>query len=78
MRQRLEASRRVQVPVVEGVLAAVNTGGAQFSISDSGTLLYVPGKSAGNELPVTWLDQTGKTTLLRAEPADWSYPSFLT
>ena len=50
----------VQSPVVEGVLAAVNTGGAQFSIADSGTLLYVPGKSIDTELPVTWMDSDGQ------------------
>ena len=73
--QRLEV-RGDPRPVVEGVRAAINTGGAQFSISDTGTLLYVPGTSAGNDLPVTWLDQAGKTSLLRAEPADWGNPAF--
>ena len=73
--ERLEL-RGSPSPVVEGVLAAANTGGAQFSVADSGTLLYVPGKSVGIELPITWLDRTGKTTLLRAEPSDWSSPSF--
>jgi Tol biopolymer transport system component len=63
-------------PVVEEVFSAVNTGGAQFSMSQSGTLLYVPGKTQGNAVPVTWLDRQGRSSVLRAEPADWSFPSF--
>ena len=63
-------------PVVHEVLSAVNTGGAQFSVSDSGTLLYVPGKSLGNDLPVTWLERSGKVSALREESAEWSNPAF--
>jgi Tol biopolymer transport system component len=63
-------------PLIEGVLSAVNTGGAQYSVSDSGTLLYVPGKFMGDNLPVTWIDREGKTSVLRAEAADWWSPSF--
>jgi serine/threonine-protein kinase len=73
--ERLELLGR-PVPIVDGVLASPTTGGAQFSISDIGTLLYVPGKSLPTELPVMWMEQTGKTSTLRAEPADWSHPSF--
>ena len=73
--ERLE-TRGEHTPLIEGVLSAVNTGGAQYSVSDSGTLLYIPGKFMGDHLPVTWIDRQGKTTLLRAEAADWWFPSF--
>ncbi|CAN5915192.1 hypothetical protein BH23PLA1_BH23PLA1_40410 [soil metagenome] len=73
--ERLEL-RGESAPVVEEVLAAVNTGGAQFSVSDSGTLLYISGKFAGEQLPVTWIDRQGRTSLLRAEATDWSTPRF--
>jgi Tol biopolymer transport system component/tRNA A-37 threonylcarbamoyl transferase component Bud32 len=65
-----------ETPLVEGVLAAANTGGAQFSLSDSGTLLYVPGKAIDPTLSVSWIDKTGRTSVLRAEPTNWSQPSF--
>ena len=73
--ERLEL-RGTHSPLLEGVLSAVNTGGAQFSVSNSGTLLYIPGKYMGDNLPVTWIDRQGKTTLLRAEAADWWSPDF--
>ena len=63
-------------PVIEGVLSAAYTGGAEFSVSDTGTLLYVPGTLTGDELPVTWIDSRGKATVLKAEPANWDSPSF--
>ena len=73
--ERLEL-RGSPVPIIEGVLVSPTTGGAQFSIADSGTLLYLPGKSLRTELPVTWMEQSGKTSTLRTEPADWSSPRF--
>ncbi|MCA1651608.1 MAG: hypothetical protein LC753_15485, partial [Acidobacteria bacterium] len=30
----------------------------------------------GTQMPVSWMDQNGKTTVLRAEPSDWSHPRF--
>ena len=75
--ERLEL-RGSQSPVVEGVLAAINTGGAQFSVSDSGTLLYVPGKAIGTDLPVTWLDQTGKTRCSGPNRQTGRHPKLLT
>ena len=73
--ERLEL-RGSPVPIIEGVLTSATTGGAQFSIADVGTFVYVPGKQLPTEAPVSWMERTGTTTTLRAEPADWSYPSF--
>jgi serine/threonine-protein kinase len=53
------------VPVVDGI--AVNTfgDGAQFSVSDTGTLVFLPGaESNGGASPIMWLDASGKATPL--------------
>ena len=63
-------------PVLEGVASNTATGAAQFAVSEAGTLVYIPGTSAGGDLPIHWMDATGATTVLRAEPADWFNPRF--
>ncbi len=60
------------VPLVEGVM---RTGGApQYAVSDSGTLVYVPGTAgaafAGHTL--VWVSRDGKEEPLPAEPHDYS------
>ena len=42
--ERLEV-HGTPAPVIEGVSSAITTGAAQFSISNTGTLLYVPGRT---------------------------------
>jgi serine/threonine-protein kinase len=65
------------VRALQGVTAnATVTGGAQFAVSGTGTLVYLPGESATRELPISWMDRTGQTTPLRATPADWLDPVF--
>jgi serine/threonine-protein kinase len=64
------------VPAIEGASASTNSGGAQVSFSDTGTLVYVPGRFIADKSPIRWLDRTGKTDPLRAMIADWSNPSF--
>jgi serine/threonine-protein kinase len=59
------------VPALENVLSNATTGSAQFAVSASGTLVYVPGRSSGAGIPVHWIDREGKTTPLRATPANW-------
>lgn len=66
---RLEVTGQ-SVPVVEAVAALGVTGGAQYSVSSSGALVYLPGTSATG-VPVYWLDREGHTTPLRAAPAEW-------
>jgi eukaryotic-like serine/threonine-protein kinase len=57
------------VSLVEGVLRA---GGApQYAVSDSGTLVYVPGTATVATTPghtLVWVDRNGKEELLAAEP----------
>ena len=64
------------VPVIEGVLSSAVSGSAQFSVSHAGSLLYTPGKSTGEGVPIFWMDQKGTTTPLRAAPAAWQLPRF--
>ena len=64
------------VPAIEALSSANNNGSGQFAVSETGTAVYVSGKAASNAAPIAWLDQSGKTTTLRATPSDWSSPSF--
>ena len=64
------------VPALEGVTSNANTGGAQFAVSASGTLVYLPGQSTSTGFPIHWMDHEGKTTPLRATPANWFNPVF--
>jgi serine/threonine-protein kinase len=66
--KRLEASGSA-VPIVEGVersTGAVGYGLGQYSISDTGTLLYAPGPAlvAAGQRRVVMLDRNGKATPL--------------
>ena len=64
------------VPVVDGV-SGNRVGGAQFAVSDNGTLVYVPGQSVGDDaVAISWMDRAGKTSARRAMPANWSNPRF--
>ncbi|HXG70117.1 MAG TPA: protein kinase, partial [Gemmatimonadaceae bacterium] len=63
-------------PVLEGVMSSPTTGAAQFSVSNTGTIVYVAGVSAARMAPVHTMDATGTTTVLRADAADWFHPRF--
>lgn len=63
------------VPALEGVMSNALTGGAQFSVSNDGTLVYLPGLSEGGTR-LQWMDHTGKTTTLRGDVANWFTPAF--
>ena len=72
---RLEASGP-PVRVVEGIASSSLSGGAQFDVSPSGTLVYLPGTRTDVALPMHWMDRAGRTTLLRQSPAYWINPRF--
>jgi Tol biopolymer transport system component len=65
------------VPVLEGVARALNpatnTGAAHFSVSDTGSLVYVPGRS-GSGRQLTWIDATGKVESAFGTPALYENP----
>ena len=64
------------VPAIQGVATNPTTGGAQFAVSDSGTIVYAGGDTAGDKAPIRWIDRTGKMELLRSAAVNWSNPSF--
>jgi len=47
------------VPVVEGVVQSISSGAAQYSISTTGSLVYVPGGVQGVERKLAWVDRNG-------------------
>ena len=60
------------VPIVEGIATNASFGGAQFAVSASGTLVYLPGDvrtRASEVTPLLIVDRNGKSTTLRATPA---------
>ena len=64
------------VPAIEAVASTVQTGGVQFSASDTGAVVYLPGRSITNAAPIHWLDRTGKASPLRATPSGFIFNFF--
>ena len=62
------------VPVVEGILASAVEGGAQYSVSATGTLVYLGGGIGAPTYPAMWVDRDGGTSLLWSEPGSYAHP----
>jgi len=73
--QRLEVTGQ-PAPILEGVASAPTSGGAQYSFSDTGNVVYVAGSSAAQNVSIYWMDREGKFTPLRQTPGDYYNPSF--
>ena len=71
---RLQPSGPV-VRVLDGLGSNGITGGAQFSVSDTGTLVYRAGPSLGGGTPIDVVDRQGAATRLRAALANWYTPA---
>ena len=63
--QRLTATGAA-VPVVEGVLQSAVTGAAQYSISATGSLVYVPGGVQSAQSRLVWVSRNGAEQPLAA------------
>ena len=63
------------VPVVEGVMLKAN-GAARFSMSETGSLVYVNGTAAGGGGPRTavWVDRDGREVALPLPPRAYQNP----
>jgi eukaryotic-like serine/threonine-protein kinase len=61
------------VPLVEGVRETNNSGAGQVGISDSGTLVYVPGTTAAAS-DLVWVDRAGREEPTGAPPKPYVYP----
>ena len=73
--RRLEVTGQ-PAPILEGVLTN-DYGGAQFSLSETGNLVYVAGGNAGvQNVSIYWMDHEGKFTPLRETPGGYYYPAF--
>jgi serine/threonine protein kinase/Tol biopolymer transport system component len=66
------------VPVIEGVrrAAATATGTAQFSVSNTGSLIYIPGPATttANEQALALVDRKGVAEHLKVRPAAYEFP----
>jgi serine/threonine protein kinase/Tol biopolymer transport system component len=60
--------------VLEGVLMSRNTGVANFDVSASGDLVYIPGIADGGERRLVWVDRNGKAEPLPLSPRSYLHP----
>jgi eukaryotic-like serine/threonine-protein kinase len=65
--QRLAASGTA-IPVVENILRAAPLGTAQYSISSSGSLAYVPGGPQADQHRLVWVSRNGTEQPVAAAP----------
>jgi len=71
--QRLEV-KGTAAPVVEGVLQSPVTGAAQYSFSDTGSLIYVPGGLQATQLRLVWVSRNGSEQPLVASARNYMFP----
>ena len=62
-------------PILDGVVANIN-GGAQFSFSETGNLVYLAGVGNARNVSIYWMDRDGKFQPLREVPASYFNPVF--
>ncbi len=72
--ERLEVTG-IPVPIVEGVQQSAASGLAQFSFSDLGTFVYVPGGTGTGLSRLVWVDRQGTAEPLAAPPHLYRGPS---
>ncbi len=62
--------------VVEGMVTSDGWGGAHYAISDTGTLIYVPGGPEMFQFPVYWLDRDGNVEIVPLPPRPYGTVAF--
>jgi Tol biopolymer transport system component len=64
------------VPILEGVGQSPSTGAVQYSVSESGTLVYIPGVSqaAANHSRLVWVDRKGTEQAIAAPVHNFTRP----
>ena len=67
---------RAAVPVLEGV-AQSPTGAAQYSISSTGTLVYLVGEPVGSQSRLVWVSRNGGRTTFTRRPPQLCVPAAL-
>jgi Tol biopolymer transport system component len=68
--KRLEI-KGTPVPVVEGVTYSPSYGSSEYSISDTGSLVYVSGASQADQRKMVWVSRNGAEQTLPALPQDY-------
>jgi hypothetical protein len=65
-----------QVPIVEGIRRAGNTGAAHFSFSDTGSLIYVPGPVSGDgaQNTLAFMDRKGAVEARNVRSRAYAFP----
>jgi serine/threonine-protein kinase len=61
------------VPVLQGVMQLGN-GSAQYSVSATGSLAYIPGSAQGAATRLVWVSRNGTEQALPAPPRNYTYP----
>ena len=63
-------------PIVDQIrpVIAVETGGAQFAFSSTGTLVYLPGFGVSDVQQLYLFDRSGSGELLKLQPGVYNYP----
>jgi serine/threonine-protein kinase len=63
------------VPVVEGVLQTRGTGAVQFSVSATGSLIYIPGGAqSASQRKLVWVTRKGAEQPLATPPQEYLFP----
>ena len=62
------------VPALEGVMQFNTTGAARYSVSATGTLVYVAGKLADDKSRLVWVSRGGEEQPLQAVPHNYVFP----
>jgi serine/threonine-protein kinase len=62
------------VPVVEGVLQSPSTGAAQYSLSATGSLIYIPGGVQADQRGLVWVTRNGAEHPVAAPARAYVYP----
>jgi serine/threonine protein kinase/Tol biopolymer transport system component len=60
------------VPLLVGVAGDKTTGAVHFSISNDGTLAYLPGSSNSGGRSLTWVDKKGNPTAINVPPSQFN------
>jgi Tol biopolymer transport system component len=68
--------RGTPAPLLEDVAANAGTGGGQFDISRTGSLVYLAGKSTTSGVTLSWMDSSGKMEPLLPKMERYEHPRF--
>ena len=71
--QKLEPPGR-SATVVDNIVADSTTGGAQYAVSNDGTLVFLQGRKSTKAVSVVWMERSGSIGTLHDTPLDWTNP----